>query len=225
MNLMANYNLIYVLIGANVIVSFIGFRNPNFMIKNMFHVGAIRQGKQYYRIITSAFLHGNTLHLFFNMFSLYSFGSVLEYYFGSLVFLIFYFLGLVGSEIYSLYVHKNTPNYTAVGASGAVTAIIFTMIAFFPTAPMSIYFIPNIPAWLFGIVYTLASIYGIKDGSGRIGHSAHLGGGICGILLAICFEPTLIFKNTLPILGILIPFLVFTIITIRNPNFLDKHKQ
>ena len=141
------------------------------------------------RIITSAFLHANFMHLFFNMFALYSFGSVLELFFienfgkfdGSMYFFLIYFISLLSGSILTVIFHYNNPLYVAVGASGAVSGIVFSYIIFFPKSMLLVLFIP-MPAYVFAFLWIAFSVYGMKSKLGNIGHEAHLGGAIGGFV-------------------------------------------
>jgi membrane associated rhomboid family serine protease len=145
--------------------------------------------KKYYQVVTSAFLHVNFLHLFFNMFALYSFGSILENFFvvnfgqftGSLDFFLIYFISLLSGSLLTVIFHFKNPEYVAVGASGAVSGIIFSFILFFPTSTVGVFFIP-MPAFIFAFLYIAVSVYGMKSRFGNIGHEAHLGGAIGGVI-------------------------------------------
>ncbi len=161
--------------------------------RNYFNVFAespydIVYNKKYYQIITSAFIHADLIHLAFNMFALFSFGVFLERFFndnfgkgtGSLyIFIIYTASLLVGSAFTVLFNFKNR-NYVAVGASGAVSGIIFSYILFFPMSQVAFFFIP-MPAFLFAFLYVGVSIYGMKTKFGNIGHEAHLGGALGGV--------------------------------------------
>ncbi len=145
--------------------------------------------KRLYQVITSAFLHANFLHLFFNMFALYSFGTILEKFFisnfgqftGSLDFFLIYFISLLSGSLLTVILNFKNPDYVAVGASGAVSGIIFSFILFFPTSTVGVFFIP-MPAFIFAFLYVAVSVYGMKSKFGNIGHEAHLGGVIGGII-------------------------------------------
>jgi len=149
--------------------------------------------QRYYQIITSAFLHVDIMHLFFNCFALFSFGQVLESLFvksfgftsGSIYFILIYFISLLTGSLFTVLFHYKNPSYVAVGASGAVSGIVFSYIIFFPTSTIGFFFMP-MPAYIFALIYMAASIYGMKTRLGNIGHEAHLGGAIGGVI------PTLI---------------------------------
>jgi membrane associated rhomboid family serine protease len=148
--------------------------------------------KRYYQMLTSAFLHADVMHLFFNLFALYSFGQVLETLFvrsfgfvsGSIYFVLIYFISLFSGSIMTVLFHFKNPGYVAVGASGAVSGIVFSYIIFFPTSTIGFFFIP-MPAFVFALLYVGASIYGMKTRFGNIGHEAHLGGAIGGVIATL----------------------------------------
>jgi len=148
--------------------------------------------KRYYQMLTSAFLHADVMHLFFNLFALYSFGQVLETLFvrsfgfasGSIYFFLIYFISLFSGSIMTVLFHFKNPGYVAVGASGAVSGIVFSYIIFFPTSTIGFFFIP-MPAFVFALLYVGASIYGMKTRFGNIGHEAHLGGAIGGVIATL----------------------------------------
>ena len=132
---------------------------------------------------------------FFNMFTLYFFAPVVINWLGTPKFLIIYLVSLVGGSLLSFFFHKNESYYSAVGASGAVTGILYAAILLQPTMQLGIMFIPiPLPAYVIGIAYLLYSIYGMKKNLGNIGHSAHFGGAIAGYLATILFYPS-VFSN------------------------------
>ena len=184
------------LIIANVVVSYQGFKNSTFYNKYKFRVDAVLLYKDYKRLVTSGFLHVNWMHLIFNMLALYFFSSSLELYLGPVRFLIIYFLSLVAGDLLSLLVHRHQGDYDSVGASAGVNGVIFAFIALFPNMRIGLLFIPiGIPAWLFGLVYVLYSIYGIRSRKYNIGHDAHLGGALVGLVIAIIMQPSALINN------------------------------
>ena len=204
---------------ANLIVTIIGFSRPAFYERYLFHIGPIRSKKQFERFLTSGFLHANWMHLIFNMLSLYFFSDMLEAKVGWYNFLIIYFASLLVGSLFSFFLHRNEPNYRAVGASGAVSGVIFASIALFPGLQIYMFFIP-MPSWLFAILYTIYSIYGIRSARSKIGHDAHLGGGIAGMLAAIAMFPNALIDNYLPILLVLVPSSIFILVIIKWPHLL-----
>jgi membrane associated rhomboid family serine protease len=204
------------LIIANVIVSWKGFNDRNFYERYEFSVEKIRIYKQYYRLITSGFLHVNWMHLIFNMIALYFFSGSVESFFGPVQFLLIYFVSMIGGDLLSLFIHRYDNSYSSVGASGAVNGIIFAAIAVFPG--MQMFF--GIPAWLFGLAYVLYSIYGIRSRRNNVGHESHLAGALIGMLLGIIMFPASLVENTFAILLIAIPALAFIFIIVTKPHVL-----
>lgn len=181
------------LIFANIAISLWAFYgNPIYFERFAEWPYQIVHNKRYYQIITSAFLHANFMHLFFNMFALFTFGSYLELFFvenfgsfeGSLYFFLIYFISLLFGSILTVIFHYNNPQYVAVGASGAVSGIVFSYIIFFPKSMLYVFFIP-MPAYLFAFLWIAFSIYGMKSKLGNIGHEAHLGGALGGVIATL----------------------------------------
>lgn len=201
-------SILILLIGLNLIVSFKGFNDLHFFRKYEFHIGSIRSGEQF-RMISSGFLHADLGHLFFNMFTLYMFAPVVTSYLGDFSFLQVYAASLVFGSLLTLYFHKNDYNYRAIGASGAVTGVLYSAILLRPEMSLYLFFIPiPIPAFLFGIGYLLYSIYGMKAKNDNIGHTAHFGGAIGGFLITILKEPQMLTENTFMVILLAIPILI-----------------
>lgn len=177
----------FILIAINVIVSLIGFSNADFIDKTIMWPYGIKREKQYYRVITSGFIHADFIHLLFNMFSFYYFGKAIEFYFaqyglgGNISYLLLYFLGIIIADIPSYLKHQDDYNYRALGASGAVSAVIFGCILFQPWGTILIYFIP-MPFIVFAFVYLGYCIYMSKKDLGHINHDAHLWGSLFGLI-------------------------------------------
>lgn len=193
---------------ANVLFSFKGFNDLSFFRKYEFHIGSIRAGEQI-RMFSSAFLHADLMHLAFNMYTLYIFSPVVFGYLGNFSFLSIYIISLFAGNLLTLYFHKNDYNYRAIGASGAVTGILYSAILLEPDMGLYLFFIPiAIPAYLFGIGYLLYSIYGMKAKNDNIGHTAHFGGAIGGFVFTIIRQPGLLTENPLMVILLLIPILI-----------------
>jgi len=215
------WNVGILLLVINLIASYKGLKDPIFFQRYYFRVDSILIKKDYKRLLTSGFLHGSWMHLGFNMLALYSFSEMLEWRMGSTYFLGIYFASLLGGSLASLYIHRNHGDYTAIGASGAVSGIIFSSIALFPGIEISLLFIPiGIPGWLFGLAYVLVSINGIKSQKGNIGHDAHLGGGLIGLWATIALYPDVLSQNPIPILLITIPSVAFIYLILTKPEIL-----
>ena len=204
-----NQNSIVLLgiIAVNVLMSFKGFEDVHFFRKYEFHIGSIRAGEQY-RMITSGFLHADIMHLGFNMLTLYFFAPIVIGELGSLSFLLIYFASLIFGSLLTLYFHKNDYSYRAIGASGAVTGVLYSAILFQPDMGVSVFFLPGIPAYLFGIIYLLYSIYGMKAKRDNIGHTAHFGGAIGGYLLTLAKAPHLFTDSLNTVLLLAIPIVI-----------------
>lgn len=214
------------LIIANVIFSYKGLNNHSFLDRYNFEIEKILVYKDYKRLVTSGFLHVSWLHLGFNMLSLYFFSGGIEATLGPGYFLLIYICSLVGGNLLSLLLHRHDSTYSSVGASGAVTGVMFAAIALFPGMGIGFFLLPiSIPGWLYGLAYVLYSIYGIRSGRDNIGHDAHLGGGLIGLLLAILLQPSSLINNYFPILAIAVPSLVFMFIIIRRPGLLLVENQ
>ncbi|TFG78550.1 MAG: rhomboid family intramembrane serine protease [Flavobacteriales bacterium] len=197
-----------VIIAANALVSFKGFNDGTFFERYKFGIGPIKAGQKE-RMLTSGFLHVDLTHLFFNMFTLYFFANVVISWFGPGKFLIIYFISLIAGSLLALFFHKNEPQYSAVGASGAVTGILYAAILLQPDMQLGIMFIPiPLPAYVFGIGYLLYSIYGMKSRLGNIGHTAHFGGAIGGYATTLLFMPKLIITDTVMVLLLAVPIII-----------------
>ena len=210
-----------IIIITNVLVSYRGFRDQSFFNNWTFEVDKVLKQGEWHRILTSGFLHVSGTHLAFNMITLYFFAGNIENYLGAWPFLAIYFGSLIGGNLFSLFIHRHNDLYRAVGASGAVSGVVFAAIALFPGMKLAFIFVPiPFPAWIYGLGFILYSIYGIRTQRDNIGHEAHLGGAIIGLLIAIAFVPAMLQFNQLAISLILIPTLIFVIVVIYRPDFL-----
>ncbi|PWG05009.1 rhomboid family intramembrane serine protease [Polaribacter aquimarinus] len=207
--MMNNMNqAVLLIIIANVLVSMKGFNDYSFLDKYKFQVSRILNGEKI-RALTSGFLHVDWLHLGFNMYALYLFGDIVAKILGTPDFLIIYFGSLLFGSLYSLQYHKNEPYYSAVGASGAVSGIVYSSILLYPGMELYLFFIPiPIPGYIFGVGYLLYSIYGMKKQLGNIGHSAHLGGAIGGFAATLLLEPSIFTTNKILVIALGIPIVL-----------------
>ena len=200
------------LIGITVLTRFKGFNDLSFFRKYEFHIGSIRAGENV-RMFSSAFLHGDWGHLFFNMFTLYMFAPVVINYFDSFSFLVIYFGSLVFGSLLTLLFHKDEYSYRAIGASGAVTGVLYSAILLHPDMSLYLFFIPiPIPAYVFGIGYLLYSIYGMKAKNDNIGHTAHFGGAIGGYLITILKQPEMLTENTFMVVLLASPIVLLFVL-------------
>jgi membrane associated rhomboid family serine protease len=194
--------------------SYRGFTSPGFRDRYIFSPARILGNRQYYRLLSCGFLHLNWLHLLLNMFSLYSVGFAIELAFGFPTFLIIYLGSIVGGSLLSLYLHRNHHGYRALGASGGVCGIIFAFIFLFPGTWMSFFFIP-LPSWLYAILFILVSFFGLRNQLGGIGHDAHLGGAIIGLLITTALRPTIVVES---------PVLYFVVIGLSVALFVHLYR-
>ncbi|MDC6388378.1 rhomboid family intramembrane serine protease [Maribacter sp. PR1] len=200
------------ILAANIIVSLKGFNDSYFFDRYKFSIGAIKSGQKE-RMLTSGFLHVDIAHLFFNMFTLYFFANVVINWFGQGKFIIIYFISLLAGSLLALFFHKDEPYYSAVGASGAVTGILYAAILLQPNDSLYLMFIPvPIPAYILGIGYLLYSIYGMKSRLGNIGHTAHFGGAVGGYLTTLLFMPSLLATDTLMVILLALPIILLFVL-------------
>ena len=201
-------SVILLIIIANVLFSMKGFDDYSFLDKYKFQVGRVL-GKEKIRMFTSGFLHVDWMHLGFNMYALYMFGGFVSTLLGAVSFLIVYFGSLMAGSLYTLQYHKNEPYYSAVGASGAVSGVVYSAILLNPGLELYLFFIPiPIPGYIFGVGYLLYSIYGMKKQLGNIGHAAHLGGAIGGFVLTLILNPILFTTNTIFVIMLAVPIIL-----------------
>lgn len=187
-----------ILIIITGITSYLAFQNPSLFAKMQFNAALVVQRKEYYRMISHGFIHADWNHLIFNMITLFFFGRVLEqyltFYFAGkavAIFFVLYFGGMIVSNIWALLKHKNDYYYNAVGASGAVSSILFASILFNPLDLIYIWFIP-MPGIVFGVGYLIYSYYMSRQKRDNIAHDAHFLGSVFGFVTPLFFEPSLI---------------------------------
>jgi membrane associated rhomboid family serine protease len=175
------------------VISFTAFSNERLMNDMIFYPPAVTNHNQWYRFITSGFIHADFMHLAFNMYTFYLFGGMVEQSFmeifggaGKALYVILYITSLIACLLPTYFQHKNDHYYRSLGASGAVSAVIFVGIVLNPTLGMGIFPIPvNIPAFIFGPLYLIISFYLSKKGRGNINHSAHIWGALFGIVFFV----------------------------------------
>ncbi|HMO33832.1 MAG TPA: rhomboid family intramembrane serine protease [Lacibacter sp.] len=180
-----------IIIIITVIISITAFNNDKIINDLIFWPPQVKHKHQYYRFITSGFIHADLAHLAFNMITFYFFGRVMEGFFemkmGSMGFLLFYLGGIVVSEIPSYIRHQDNYHYRSLGASGGVTAVLFSFILLAPWQTLYVFFLP-LPAIVFAVLYFFYTAYMSKRGGDYINHSAHLWGAIYGVVFTILVE-------------------------------------
>lgn len=185
-----------IIVAVTVIVSLFAFKSQKVMDDLIFYPAAITEKNQYYRFISYGFIHADLMHLIFNMYALYLFGVSCENSFanifgeyGKIFYLLMYFLSLIACVIPDFNKHKTNAGYRSLGASGAVSAVVFAYILFRPLQGIGLVFIPVfIPGFLFGILFLVISYFLGRKGGGRINHSAHIWGAIFGVVFLIIFS-------------------------------------
>ncbi|MCB1188792.1 MAG: rhomboid family intramembrane serine protease [Leptospiraceae bacterium] len=169
------------------------FKDETLIDKLILHPYSVVRKREYYRIITSGLIHADLWHLAFNMLSFQSFAFYLERQLGSIPFLLLYLVCLVTSDITTILKNRDNAMYRSLGASGAVSGVIFSFILFFPGIEIGILFIPfGIPATVFGILFLLYSYYSANYQYDNINHDAHLWGALTGFALTVVYEPSLL---------------------------------
>ena len=181
----------FILIAANVLFSIVGFSNQSFMDKTILWPYYVKKNNEYYRMITSGFLHADWMHLFFNMFTLYFFGRNIEYEFskeglgGNISYLLLYFGALVISDLPTVIKHRDDYHYKALGASGAVSAVVFAAIVFNPWSSVYLYGALKISFFIYAVLFIIYCMYMGKKSADNVNHDAHLWGALFGLALTL----------------------------------------
>lgn len=191
-----------VIIAITSVTSILAFNNREFFNRALYSPYHVVQGKEYYRLFTHALLHAGWIHLFVNMYVLWIFGRHAEAYFnyynetaGTFFYLLLYIGGIFFATLPALKKQKDNLMYSSVGASGAVSAVLFSCIAFDPTMPIIFIFLPiPIPAVIFGVLYLFYEAYMDKKGSDFVAHDAHYYGAIFGALFTFITMPGVFFS-------------------------------
>jgi membrane associated rhomboid family serine protease len=190
----------FIIILITVATSWYGFRNPSMQSRWMLNPYMMVHRKQWYRLISSGFIHGSWVHLLFNMFTFFFFGPVIEYYFaamygkatGAVLFVVLYLLSMAAADITTIRKYKNQIHYNALGASGAVAAVVFSSILFDPLNKLCLYAILCLPGFIFAILYLMYSYFQGKSMSDNINHDAHLWGAVVGMAYTIVLWPGIV---------------------------------
>lgn len=182
------------LIAVTVIVSWQAWQQPRLLERLILWPPAIDRQRQYDRLLTHGFIHADWGHLLFNMITLYSFGSAMERYFTDRItaigYLLFYLSALVMAILPTYMRHKHDAHYRSLGASGAVSAVLFAFILLAPWSSIYVFLIPiGIPAIVYAVLYVAYSIWMDRRGGDNINHSAHLWGGLYGVMFTLLQDP------------------------------------
>lgn len=187
--------LIVLILIVTGITTFIAFRRPDLRDRWIFNPYAILRHKEYERTLTSGLIHADWWHFGFNAFSLYSFGKNIEIVYGWASLLFIYVSSILGGSLLSLIIHRNH-DYRALGASGGVCGVIFAAIFLLPGTSVMLFFIPiGIPAFIYAPLFLIISFVSHRKQIGNVGHDAHLGGAIVGLLVATAMYPQLMFAQ------------------------------
>jgi membrane associated rhomboid family serine protease len=180
-----------VILAVNIGLGLLGlFAVPQIIERCLFRPYEFARGMRRATIITSAFVHADLAHLAFNMITFWFFGVMLEWQIGTLKFVLLYAIGLVVSSVGSYFKHRNNPEYATLGASGAISAVLFAAIVYNPTMSLYLMFIPiPIPAPVFAVAYLAYTWWSARQNRGRINHDAHLGGALSGLAFVAIVDP------------------------------------
>lgn len=184
-----------VIIAITVIVSFVAFSNEELMNKLIFYPARMDGPGEYYRFITAGLIHADFIHLLFNMYVLYVFGEYVEsaytVYIGKpYLFGVMYFFALIASSLPSFAKHRHNYYYRALGASGAVAAVLFSFVYYAPWTMLYFFGIIPIPAIVFAVLYLIYSAYSARKGRDNVGHDAHFYGAVFGFLVTLLLDPS-----------------------------------
>jgi len=190
LNNLVGYGAVGIL-AVTLAVSLLGlFAAPKLIERSLLRPYWLTRRREYERLITSGFVHADLGHLIFNMITFYSFGFTLERHIGTMNFLALYFIGMVLSELGTCIKHRNNPEYASLGASGAILAVLFASIVYFPDQSLFIIPIPvPIPAPLFAVGYLAYTWWASRHSKGRINHDAHIGGALTGLAYVALTDP------------------------------------
>jgi len=203
---------------VTVLVSAAGFSSQRFLEEYLFEPGMILRYRQYYRLFTSGFLHANWAHLIINMFSFYSFGGSIESLIGAPTVVAVYLSSMLGGNLLSLLLHRNHV-YRALGASGGVCGIVFASIFLVPGSSVYMFPVPvPIPSSVFAVLFIAVSFFGIRSARGNIGHDAHLGGAIVGLVVTTLLHPRILAESLILWMIVMGLSLVLFIYLYRNPR-------
>jgi len=216
----------YGIIALTVLISLIGFYDFDLYEHNLFSVNDILKKGHIHRLFTSQFFHVDWSHLLVNMFSFWAFADSTELRYGILLTAIIYFGSGIGGDILTLILKFKDSTYRAVGASGAVSGIIFASIFLLPGGSIMIFPLPiPLPPWLFAFLFVLGSIFGIGRNNDHIGHEAHLGGALTGVAIAFIMYPSIVLSQLTLLIGVTVPIFIFLVVMIVKPDLVHINKQ
>lgn len=222
-NIQITYPVTYGMMALIILVFFGNMGNPSLTDKFIFSSYLIRKKKQYYRLFSVALVHAGFVHLAMNLLGLYFFGPVIEDVLGSLVTLFIFVVSVAGGSILSLILRRKETDYQSIGSSGGVSGVLMAAMLWYPQMRIGLMLFPvMIPAWIFGIIFSLGSIILTQTPDrNRISHEGHLGGMLFGGLIAYFTIPLEILQSTQQILfyvGV-VPIAIFVLAQWLKPNW------
>lgn len=206
-----------IILAVTAVVSIVAFRDHRLWERLMLKPREILADKQYERLLTSGFVHGDWLHLGFNAYTFLAFGQSVEAIYGIKTLLLVYFSAILGGSLLSLFIHRHH-DYRALGASGGVCGLIFASIFLLPGGSIHLFFIPiGIPAYLFAVLFLVFSFVMMRRGKDNIGHDAHIGGAIVGLLVATAMYPGMMTANPVMYAAVIVLSALILVVTIFDP--------
>ena len=186
-----------ILLAITCIISYLAFNNESLSRKLIMNPYIVARRKEYYRFISSGFIHSGIVHLLFNMITFYSFAQYVEFHFrfehgqllGGIYFIALYIGGIIVSDIPTYLNYKNLPHYNSLGASGGVSSVLFASILYEPLTPLYVFGVIPMFSFIMGAVFLVYSYYFAKGSDDNINHSAHFFGALFGFIFAIAVEP------------------------------------
>jgi membrane associated rhomboid family serine protease len=205
------------------VTTFLAFARPHLKARLMFDTGQILRGRQYERMITSGLIHGDVMHFLFNAYSFCSFAGIIEAIYGAKVLLLIYVGSILGGSILSLIIHRHH-EHRALGASGGVCGLIFASVFLLPGNSVRLFMIPvPVPAYAYVILFLVYSFVSHRRGRDNIGHDAHLGGAVAGLLVAVFLYPQLVFAAPWMLAIVTVLAVVILLAMIYDPAHLLEH--
>jgi membrane associated rhomboid family serine protease len=215
-----------IILAVTAVVSILAFRDHRLWDRLMLKPREILADKQYERLLTSGFVHGDGFHLAFNAYSLLACGRDIEAIYGIKTLLLVYFSSILGGSLLSLFIHRHH-DYRALGASGGVCGLLFASIFLLPGGSIHLFFIPiGIPAYLFAVLFLVFSFVMMRRGKDNIGHDAHIGGAIVGLLVATAMYPEMMTANPAMYAAVIVLSALILVVTIFDPlHLLERGLQ
>ncbi|MDR1755846.1 MAG: rhomboid family intramembrane serine protease [Culturomica sp.] len=189
--------LTYIIIAVTAVVSYICFHNRTWMDRLSLNPYRVVHRGEWYRLLAHGFVHADTMHLFVNMFTFWSFGIYMEQAFpyigfGAWAYPLLYFGGMVAASLYDVIRRRNDQHYSSIGASGAVASVLFCAIFLNPAEKILLFAVLPVPGIVFGVLYLIYCQYMAKRGGGNINHNAHFYGALYGFVFPILLDPSLL---------------------------------